>query len=91
MIKTYRKKPVEVKAVQFTGDNWEEVWAFVPRDAFQESDNDDSPILAYVWDKLHLTWVGVKAHQWIIEGVQGEFYPCDESVFVATYDEVEDQ
>jgi hypothetical protein len=86
----FRKKPIEIEAVQFTGTNWDKMWEFVPRSLFQESDNEDAPILGYVWDKLHSTWVGVKAYQWIIEGVQGEFYPCDESVFASTYEPVDD-
>lgn len=93
MIKTYRKKPVEVKAVQFTGDNWEEVWEFTSRACFDKlwDPNQGEDIIAAVWDKLHDTWVGVKRNNYIIEGVQGEFYPCDQDVFATTYDEVEDQ
>lgn len=91
----YRKKPVEVEAVQFTGDNWNEVAALTGGREFAEVHpedwRDDPDIVAEVYDKLHSTWVGVKVGQWIIRGVQGEFYPCDPDVFEATYEAVTDE
>ncbi len=95
----YRKKPIEIEAVQFNGKNYPTVnqfvgktfevdgefhWGFCPVEHLQREDG----VVAEVWDKLHATWVGVKAGQWIIKGVQGEFYPCDDSVFRDTYEEV---
>lgn len=38
-----------------------------------------------VFDKYH-GWVPVSWNQWIIRGVNGEFYPCDHETFVAGYD-----
>lgn len=86
------KKPVEIEAVQFTGDNVVEVQLLTGMFAFSEVDpedrGDDPDIIASVFDKLHSTWVGVKRGQWIIKGVKGEFYPCDENVFIETYDPI---
>ena len=31
-----------------------------------------------------------KPGDWIIQGVQGEFYPCKPDIFAATYERVED-
>lgn len=91
-VKTYRKKPIEVQAVQFDGENWTQVWTLAGSKSFgpvdPEDRGEDPEIVAEVFDKLHSTWVGVKQGQWIIKGVQGEFYPCDEDVFAATYEEV---
>lgn len=95
----FRKRPVEIEAVQFTGTNWPTVNQFVGKTAedddgelhwgFAPAHRDIHPdVLAVVWDKLHSTWVGVKAGQWIIKGIQGEFYPCDPEVFHATYEEI---
>lgn len=95
----FRKKPVEVEAVQFDGHNWPTVNRFVGKifpignDEFSwgfapAHDMDAEGVIAVVWDKLHSTWVGVKAGQWIIKGIQGEFYPCDDQVFHDTYEEV---
>lgn len=41
---------------------------------------------AVVWDKLHDCWVNVATGDWIIKGVQGEFYPCRAEVFAETYE-----
>lgn len=43
---------------------------------------------AVVYDDLHGTWVNLRTGQWVIKGVQGEFYPCDAEVFAATYEPV---
>lgn len=89
----YRKRPVEIDAIQFTGHNHAAIQSFTGPSLFSGVDDedrvDDPEIVAEVWDKLHATWVGVKADQWIIRGVQGEFYPCDPDVFHATYEPVE--
>jgi hypothetical protein len=88
----FRKKPVVIEATQFTGDNAKDLRNFTDGQ-FNTVDvddrGDDPEIVAEVFDVLHSTWVGVKEGQWIIRGVQGEFYPCDADVFVATYDAVE--
>lgn len=92
------KLPVEIEALKFTGDNLKEIQDFVG--LIPDYDNEtlgfrlaksiatvheEEGIVARVWDKLHSTWVGVKAGQWIMKGVKGEFYPCDDEVFVQTY------
>ena len=88
----FRKKPVEIQAVQWTGDNAEEIKAFV---GYKDTGEcrfltpDEFPgdwTLPHVWDELHATWVGVNDRDWIIKGIQGEFYPCRVDVFAATYE-----
>jgi hypothetical protein len=89
----FRKKPVVVTAVQFTGDNVNEIHALTGPPNFglvdAEDREADPDITAEVFDHLHSTWVGVKTGQWIIRGVQGEFYPIDESVLASTYDRLD--
>ena len=87
----YRKRPVVIEAVQFTGDNVAEIAEFTAGgfetvDPFERSDSPE--IVAEVWDYLHETWVGVKAGQWIIRGVKGEFYPHDADLFAESYERV---
>lgn len=86
----YRKKPVVVEAILYTGSNHVEVQAFTGAFHFgpvaSEDRDADPDITAEVYDELHSTWVGVKDGQWVIRGVKGEFYPCDAEVFDATYD-----
>ena len=86
----YRKKPVEVEAVRWTGGNLAEVQAFCDPgyfDAVPPEDRDPDPdMTAQVYDKLHGTWVHVHDGQWVIRGIQGELYPCAADVFAATYE-----
>lgn len=89
MAQRFRKRPVVIQAVRFTDENYEELDEFTGHNfgSVHPDDRDEDPeIIAEVWDKLHSTWVGVKRGQWIIRGVQGEFYPCDADVFEATYE-----
>lgn len=82
----YKKRPVVVDTVQWTGENPEEIVGFVG-------------VSARIWEKQHeddvldiLTLEGVMRAQtgdWIIKGVEGEFYPCNERIFHATYEKVE--
>lgn len=92
MTTKYRKKPVEVTAVQWTGDNEAELIEFTghrfeavaPEDRIEDADRT-----AVVFDELHCTWVGVYTGHWIIRGVKGEFYPIDQTVLAETYEPVE--
>lgn len=88
----YRKKPVTITAVQWTGDNAAEIseWTIGRFHEVDPEDRTEDPeITAAVLDVLHSTWIGVKTGQWVLRGVQGEFYPCDDEVFAATYEPVE--
>ena len=92
-VRQFRKKPITVTAVQWTGDNEAELIEFTGN-LFQALDpedrTDDPELTGSVFDDLHSTWVGVYTGQWIIKGVKGEFYPCDAAVLAETYDEVEE-
>lgn len=90
----YQTKPFQIEAIQWTGDNADEIKTFVgindnEEDAFllpEEMWGEyDHPM---VWDYLQKTWVGVNDNDYIIKGMKGEFYPCDSEVFEAKYEEV---
>lgn len=76
------KKPVTIDAVQWTGDNVEEISAFFnnPEIWVVESSN----LVIYTQDGD----VTASAGDWIILGVEGQFYPCKPDAFAATYDPV---
>ncbi len=87
----FRTKPFEIEAVRFTGDNFEDVKELAGKNFWPVSETehlDDPEIVAEVFDKLHSTWIGVKAGHWIIKGQKGEFYPCDPEIFDAKYEEI---
>lgn len=88
----WRKKPVPVRMILWTGDNLETVRAFTGPDGFRRPSAgelaEDPGMTAAVYDVLHRTWVHVYCGQWVVEGVQGENYPIADDVLHATYDYV---
>ena len=78
----FRKKPVEIEAVQWNGENWLEI------DRFITSEHRTYPQMGVVCiDTLEGT-MEANIGDWIIKGVQGEFYPCKPDIFEATYEKV---
>lgn len=74
----YRKKPVEIEAIQFTGSNWGEMETFVPVGRY----NDDGTFQIVTLEGEHKCSVG----DYVIKGVADEFYPCKPGIFAATYE-----
>ena len=88
-VQRFRKRPVVVEALQWTGANAEQMSAFAgPCFALvlPEDRAEDPQRTAEVWDELHGTWIGMRDGQWLIRGIRGEFYPHDESAFPAVYE-----
>lgn len=88
-IQVYRKRPIEIPTLRWTGNNLDEMVEFTGRmfHAVDVSDRTDDPdITGEVYDKLHSTWVGVKTGQSVVRGVVGELYPIDPEVLTQTYD-----
>lgn len=83
------KKPVEVEAVQWTGVNRSEVEQFCGWDntLFYCHLAEGSSVIELKLEIITLEG-NMKAEigDYIIKGVKGEFYPCKEDVFKATYD-----
>jgi hypothetical protein len=76
----FRKKPVEIEAVQFTW-NVDEIIRFVGDDCIQEM---DGLYIKTLEGSLHIS-----RNDWVIKGVKGEFYPCKPDIFAATYESVD--
>lgn len=74
----YTKKPVTVEAVQFTGDNWQEIKRFVP-ESVRIYDMNGFRIKTLEGE------MKVSTGDFIIKGVKGEFYPCKPDIFQQTY------
>jgi hypothetical protein len=91
----YRKKPVIIEAIQWTGANLAAVQDFAGHGFFgavdPEDRAEDPDRTAEVYDRLHGTWVGVYDGQWVIRGIQGELYPCADDVFAETYEPAPEQ
>lgn len=92
----YRKKPVVIEAIRYSGDNLAEVLAFTgkhPR--FDEWFSSFDDYAAHVASDRRvfkiLTLEGTmeaSPGDWIIKGVKGEIYPCKSDIFALTYEPV---
>jgi len=78
-IRQYRKKPVVIEALQWTGENVEEIDAFI---GAKEHGYDHDGLMIHTLEGTHRATIG----DYIIKGVQGEFYPCKPNIFEATYE-----
>ena len=85
----FRKKPVEVEAVQFTGSNFNEIARFIEIHGGQSFLDGGRRFLVTT---VHGDEATVAADDWIIpDGKPGTFYPVKPDIFAATYDAVEDE
>ena len=96
----YRKKPVVIEAVQVSVENWKEICDFITLpwgpDGVRgcscengvESDNGERTGL--IIPTLEGDMIA-QENDYIIKGVQGEYYPCKPDIFEATYDLVEEE
>lgn len=89
-IHTLKRRPVTVKAVRFTGDNWAEIQTLTGPGHVRQIEPvqipGDGTMVAEVYNVLHCQWVGVFAGQWIVRGLRGELYPIDPEVAQAGYE-----
>lgn len=92
----YRKRPVVIEAVQWTGDNLNKIITFTdgPPEVRSmhagEKWEDYEAIVKRDGLKIY-TLEGVMSANvgdWIIKGVKGEFYPRKPEIFTATYEVV---
>jgi hypothetical protein len=79
----FRKKPVVIEVIEWTGENIEEISQFLGGRNFSYDKRHGLRI--HTLEGTHNAIVTDK----IIKGVQGEFYPCKADIFAATYEPVE--
>lgn len=99
----YRKRPLEVEAVQWLGD-LEEMQAFTGIMQNMDGDANTPRFLpasaidvdgeriwsephAHLWVEANLTWVPLPVGQWVLKDSAG-FYPCKRDIFAQTYEPV---
>lgn len=91
----YRKKPVEIEAMQFTYPPSQALLDWMGDSAGQARMQRHPGAIAEMDVKTledghdgrvkHVASAG----DWIIKGVKGEFYPCKPDIFAATYDKAD--
>ena len=91
----YRKKPVVIEAIQWNGYNFNEIKEFAKGYIDCEL---SYPPLGNGMTKKDIKNVKIKTLEgdmnasigdYIIKGVDGEFYPCKPDIFEKTYEEVQ--
>ena len=80
MIKKFRKKPFTIEAIQWNGKNLSEIDNFVGGSIANKS----TILIIHTLEGDMEASIG----DYIIKGVNGEFYPCKPDIFVKTYEEV---
>lgn len=90
MVSTFRKKPLIVNAILFDGSNFDEILAFgnkegKKRNILKNSFTDEQD---YLFIRTLEGNMKVSEGDYVIQGVQGEFYPCKRDIFNSTYDKV---
>lgn len=83
MIQKFRKKPVVIEAVQFV-NNVDEVEQFVGME-LRGNMNGEEDVQELIIPTLEGEMTA-KVTDWIIKGVNGEFYPCKPDIFENTYE-----
>ena len=85
-VQKFRKKPVVIEAMKLTRENYIDVYLWMSTSWEERSVSQlvDGTVEIYI----HTLEGNMTARQgdWIIKGVQGEFYPCKPDIFEQTYE-----
>ena len=97
----YKKKPVVIEAIQWTGDNTYQVTTFINSKAPDLSSDKAKESWFEYCTKVYSDGLTIYTLEdgndnrakhvasigdWIIKGVKGEFYPCKPDIFEMTYE-----
>ena len=96
MLNKYRKKPVVIDAIQLTDRNVRQVYEWVHGCVAIKTDIDlhkwDDYVQLVIAKGMKIPTLEGKMvasiGDYIIKGIQGEFYPCKSDIFEATYEVV---
>jgi len=80
----YRKKPVVIEAIKWDGNNYLQMDDFIGSNNNLYTKNKKLNIIT-----LEGTMTA-NIGDYIIKGVEGEFYPCKPDIFHKTYEKVEE-
>lgn len=90
ILKKYRKRPVEIEALQLHMSNMDGLIQQMRRDGYEVETHSEPPMRAITGIKIK-TLEGVmlaNIGDYIIKGVQGEYYPCKPDIFEKTNEPV---
>lgn len=82
-VRKFKKKPVVIEAIQWSGENIKEIKDFT------DGSSETNRTLEQLGDKLIISTlegnVQADINDFIIKGIEGEFYPCKPDIFKKTY------
>lgn len=78
----FKKRPVVIEAVKWTGDNYFEVSLLADKSTRKMYLNHNKTLTIYTLEGDHIANIG----DWIIKGVKDELYPCRGDIFEMTYE-----
>lgn len=89
----YRKKPVEIEAIQYEGtkNSFDKIWDWMNNgpvnvnQGYEGSEDNPGNFGIRTLEGI----IKAAPGDWIIKGVKGEFYPCKPDIFELTYEVVE--
>ena len=91
----FRKKPVVIEAVQYTGSSSSTIFIYGLVNKIDiETEEQANEIIAECERSRGIninTLEGimlVSKGDWVIKGVKGEYYPCKSDIFKATYEQI---
>jgi len=85
MVKKYVKKPIPVEAIQWTGDNFDELEDFAGNNIWVDEGHLFVMTLEGAFKSKN------KTGDYLIKGIRGEFYICEKDIFEETYEEVKEE
>lgn len=79
----YRKLPVVVEAFQFTDEDKDRVFNWITCNRYLYFEDGKPVLKIQTLEGDMIAQLG----DWIIKGINGEFYPCKDDIFRKTYEE----
>jgi hypothetical protein len=91
MAQRYRKKPVVIEAIQFVGnDSATEILKWTGTPPVRANIDPGTGVAESLEIATLEGEMTCSPGDFVIRGVQGEFYPCKPDIFAATYEPVTD-
>jgi len=82
----FRKKPVVIDAEQFTKNTFKKCCEFIGKSNLNDGTLEEEE--GYIGIKTLEGDMDCRWGDWVIKGVEGEFYPCKPDIFKKTYEKV---
>jgi hypothetical protein len=83
----YRKRPVVIQAMQLRPDTFDECVKFIGEANLGDGTSEEECFMDILTPEGTMS---ARNGDWIIQGVNGKFYPCKPDIFDKTYERVEE-